>query len=158
MVVLARPRACRKPSREVILASCSCVIWTVWLYSTMSSAPTEVISLRLGFRRNFLSVLHPNLVSSPIKGILEILNLTTRCIPMDICHMNSVIILNHEFCTYRSNLVEIRIPKKFSVCSSSPIWWRTDRKFLRNPNLNEITSVGAELMVEYHQTVHMTNI
>jgi hypothetical protein len=31
-----------------------------------------------------LSVLHPNLVSSPIKGILEILNLTTRCIPMDI--------------------------------------------------------------------------
>ena len=25
-----------------------------------------------------------NLVSSPIKGILEILNLTTRCIPMDI--------------------------------------------------------------------------
>ena len=44
----------------------------------------DVISLRLGFRRNFLSVLHPNLVSSPIKGILEILNLTTRCIPMDI--------------------------------------------------------------------------
>jgi hypothetical protein len=43
-----------------------------------------IISLRLGFRRNFLSVLHPNLVSSPIKGILEILNLTTRCIPMDI--------------------------------------------------------------------------
>ena len=43
-----------------------------------------LISLRLGFRRNFLSVLHPNLVSSPIKGILEILNLTIRCIPMDI--------------------------------------------------------------------------
>ena len=43
-----------------------------------------IISLRLGFRRDFLSVLHPNLVSSPIKGILEILNLTTRCIPMDI--------------------------------------------------------------------------
>jgi hypothetical protein len=43
-----------------------------------------VISLRLGFRRNFLSVLHPNLVSSPIKGILEILNLIPRCIPMDI--------------------------------------------------------------------------
>jgi hypothetical protein len=35
-----------------------------------------IISLRLGFRRNFLSVLHPNLVSSPIKGILEIFNLT----------------------------------------------------------------------------------
>ena len=35
-----------------------------------------VISLRLGFRRNFLSVLHPNLVSNPIKGILEIFNLT----------------------------------------------------------------------------------
>ena len=35
-----------------------------------------VISLRLGFRRNFLSVLHPNLVSSPIQDILEIFNLT----------------------------------------------------------------------------------
>ena len=35
-----------------------------------------VISLRLGFRRKFLSVLHPNLVSNPIKGILEIFNLT----------------------------------------------------------------------------------
>jgi hypothetical protein len=46
--------------------------------------PAIIISLRLGFRRNFLSVLHPNLVSSPIKGILEILNLTPRCIPMDI--------------------------------------------------------------------------
>ena len=34
--------------------------------------------------KNFLSVLHPNLVSSPIKGILEILNLTPRCIPTDI--------------------------------------------------------------------------
>ena len=32
----------------------------------------QLISLRLGFRRNCLSVLHPNLVSSPIKGILEI--------------------------------------------------------------------------------------
>jgi hypothetical protein len=43
-----------------------------------------LIPLRLGFRRNFLSVLHPNFVSSPIiKGILEILNLTPRCIPMD---------------------------------------------------------------------------
>ena len=47
-------------------------------------AEWTIISLRLGFRRNFLSVLHPNLVSSPIKGILEIFNLTTRCIPMDI--------------------------------------------------------------------------
>ena len=38
------------------------------------------------------------------------------------------------FCKFpnrvKNNLVEIRIPKKFS--------WRTDRKFLRNPNLNEI--------------------
>jgi hypothetical protein len=40
----------------------------------------ELISLRLRFRRNFLSVLHLNLVSSPIKGILEIFYLTTRCI------------------------------------------------------------------------------
>ena len=56
-------------------------------YSRTSLARTRsrIISLRLGFRRNFLSVLHPNLVSSPIKGILEILNLTPpRCIPMDI--------------------------------------------------------------------------
>ena len=35
-----------------------------------------LISLRLGFRRNFCLYLHPNLVSSPIKGILEILNFT----------------------------------------------------------------------------------
>jgi hypothetical protein len=48
---------------------------------------------------------------------------------------------------FRGNLVEIKIPKKFSVCSSSWRWrtdrkflrWRTDRKFLRNLNLNEIT-------------------
>jgi hypothetical protein len=51
---------------------------------TISRAWSQLISLRLGFRRNFPSVLHPNLVSSPIKGILEILNLTTQCIPMDI--------------------------------------------------------------------------
>ena len=37
---------------------------------------TQIISLRLGFRRNFCLYLHPNLVSSPIKGILEIFNLT----------------------------------------------------------------------------------
>jgi hypothetical protein len=49
-----------------------------------TSTARGLISLRLGFRRNFLSVLHPNLVSSPIKGILKIFNLTTRCIPMDI--------------------------------------------------------------------------
>ena len=52
--------------------------------SDFFTCPIGLISLRLGFRRHFLSVLHPNLVSSPIKGILEILNLTTRCIPMDI--------------------------------------------------------------------------
>ena len=40
---------------------------------THSYYPNPNISLRLGFRRNFLSVLHPNLVSSPIEGILEIL-------------------------------------------------------------------------------------
>ena len=34
------------------------------------------------------------------------------------------------------NLVEIRIPKKFSVCIFLE---DTDRKFLRNANLNEIT-------------------
>ena len=38
--------------------------------------PKTIISLRLGFRRNVLSVLHPNLVSSPNEGILEILYLT----------------------------------------------------------------------------------
>jgi hypothetical protein len=47
-----------------------------------------LISLRLRFRRNFLSVLHLNLVSSPIKGILEILNLTPRCIPMDMLKLD----------------------------------------------------------------------
>jgi hypothetical protein len=31
-------------------------------------AVETLISLRLGFRRNFLSVLHPNLVSRPIKA------------------------------------------------------------------------------------------
>jgi hypothetical protein len=35
----------------------------------------SLISLRLGVRRNFCLYLHPNLVSSPIKGILEIQNL-----------------------------------------------------------------------------------
>jgi hypothetical protein len=44
-------------------------------------APARVI---FNPRRNVLSVRHPNLVSSLIKGILEILNLTPRCIPMDI--------------------------------------------------------------------------
>ena len=43
------------------------------------------------------------------------------------------------------NLVEIRIPKKFSVCSSS---WRTDRKFLRNPNLNEIKYIYNSVVVK----------
>ena len=46
------------------------------LLVTDKSVNRLLISLRLGFRRNFLSVLHPNLVSRPIKGILEILNLT----------------------------------------------------------------------------------
>jgi hypothetical protein len=54
------------------------------LFWMVTGLPIFLISLRLGFRRNFLSVLHPNLVSSPIKGILEILNLTPRGIPMDI--------------------------------------------------------------------------
>jgi hypothetical protein len=55
------------------------------LWFDQIGAAIHVISLRLGFRRNVLSVLH------------------------------------HRKC---------------SVCSS---WWRTNRKFLRNPNLNEIT-------------------
>ena len=41
-----------------------------------SNSTSDIISLRLGFRRNLFLYLHPNLVSSPIKGILEILNLT----------------------------------------------------------------------------------
>jgi hypothetical protein len=52
--------------------------------ATNTNCIVFVISLRLRFRRNFLSVLHPNLVSSPIKDILEIVYLTPRCIPMDI--------------------------------------------------------------------------
>ena len=59
-------------------------LYSVTDWYNINVDPTNLISLRLGFRRNFLSVLHPNLVSSSIKGILEILNLTTRCIPMDI--------------------------------------------------------------------------
>jgi hypothetical protein len=59
-------------------------ISAIFMVTSFSGGGSWIISLRLGFRRNFLSVLHPNLVSSPIKGILEILNLTTRCIPMDI--------------------------------------------------------------------------
>ena len=59
-------------------------LYSVTDWYNINVDPTNLISLRLGFQRNFLSVLHPNLVSSSIKGILEILNLTTRCIPMDI--------------------------------------------------------------------------
>jgi hypothetical protein len=131
-----------------------------------SSRVRPVISLRLGFRRDFLSVLHPNLISSPIKGILEIFNLTPRCIPMDILdvscchHLASVVVVRRKLfqksvqhvkiylpCNFEvnpithfdrlcklekknktmlmdkhnktDNLVEIRIPKKFFVCSSS---------------------------------------
>ena len=43
-----------------------------------------VISLRLGFRRGFLSVLRLSLVSGPIRGVLEVFYLTTRCVPMDV--------------------------------------------------------------------------
>ena len=61
-----------------------CSIWVCSSNVTNTTSWEKVISLRLGFRRNFLSVLHPNLVSSPIKGILEILNFTPQCIPMNI--------------------------------------------------------------------------
>ena len=44
--------------------------------------------------------------------------------------------------TGSTNLVEIRIPKKFSVFFIL-FEWRTDRKFLRNPNLNEIKVAPA---------------
>ena len=39
-----------------------------------------LISLRSGFRKKFLSVLHPNLVSSPIKGILMDILARTDCV------------------------------------------------------------------------------
>jgi hypothetical protein len=69
----------------------------------------KLISLRLGFRRNFLSVLHPNLVSSPIKGILEILNLTTRCIPCIEFPVLCVLQYYYQYCwmknTGASNIV-----------------------------------------------------
>ena len=42
----------------------------------INAVMSHEIWLRLGFRRNFCLYLHTNLVSSPIKGILEILNLT----------------------------------------------------------------------------------
>jgi hypothetical protein len=46
--------------------------------------PILVNPVEIRIPKKFLSVLHPNLVSSPIKGILEILNLIPQCIPMDI--------------------------------------------------------------------------
>jgi hypothetical protein len=74
-----------KPWKDVNLqmTEIDMILCPRWFLSA-NCVEVGLISLRLGFRRNFLSVLHPNLVSSPIKGILEILNLTTRCIPMDI--------------------------------------------------------------------------
>ena len=48
------------------------------------SSANILVSLRLGFEEIFSQFLHPNLVSRPIKGILEIKNLTPRCNPMDI--------------------------------------------------------------------------
>jgi hypothetical protein len=45
-----------------------------------------LISLRLGFRRNFCLYVHPNLVSSPIMGILEIFNLTPGSFRWIFCH------------------------------------------------------------------------
>ena len=40
--------------------------------------------------------------------------------------------------SFTANLIDTRIPKKFSVCIF--ILGDIDRKFLRNPNLNEINS------------------
>jgi hypothetical protein len=57
----------------------SCFLQYVTMYNMYEF---NLVEIRIP--KNFLSVLHPNLVSSPIKGILEILNLTTQCIPMDI--------------------------------------------------------------------------
>ena len=57
----------------------SCFLQYVTMYNMYEF---NLVEIRIP--KNFLSVLHPNLVSSPIKGILEIFNLTTRCIPMDI--------------------------------------------------------------------------
>ena len=132
----------------------------------------HVISLRLRFRRNFLSVLHLNLVSSPIKGILEILNLTTRCIPMDIlawtdCVRSSAGKISYTDIFSNSNLqkywyfltfysvypvhakvsigvhrvVKFKISRIPLIGLETRLGWRTDRKFLRNPNLNEISIV-----------------
>ena len=83
------PRTCRRVPRLIEISLFYRNIPCMWNNPPRSDicityVGSYVISLRLRFRRNFLSVLHLNLVSSPIKGILEILNLTTRCIPMDI--------------------------------------------------------------------------
>ena len=47
----------------------------------------------------------------------------------------------------RGNLVEIRIPKKCSVCVFIL------QKFLRNPNLNEITREGTRLRITFALSV-----
>ena len=56
------------------------------------------------------------------------------------------------------NLVEIRIPKKFSVCflsvCSSSSSWRTDRKFLRNPNHEEQTENFFGILISTRLSIY----
>ena len=57
----------------------SCFLQYVTMYDVYEF---NLVEMRIP--KNFLSVVHPSLVSGPVGGVLEVLNLTTRCIPMDV--------------------------------------------------------------------------
>ena len=85
------------------------------------------ISLRLGFRRNVCLYLHPTVVSSPIKGIPEILNLTSRCIPMDILAWTDCVgssvgknIINRHFPVQIYKNVDISLPFTAYIRQNNP--------------------------------------
>ena len=148
-----------------------------WPTSLRHKTATNLISLRLRFRGNCLSTLHPNLVSSPIKGILEILNLTPPVhsdgyFGMDgLCQIKTQVQVRFHkyqyFCRFElENMsiyeilpaldltqsvyakisigvhrgVKFKISRIPLIGLETRLGWRTDRKFLRSPNLNEITT------------------
>ena len=143
-----------------------------WPTSLRHKTATNLISLRLRFRGNCLSTLHPNLVSSPIKGILEILNLDilawTDCVRSRLKSQVQVRFHKYQyFCRFElENMsiyeilpaldltqsvyakisigvhrgVKFKISRIPLIGLETRLGWRTDRKFLRSPNLNEITT------------------
>jgi len=64
------------------------LVQKMYMYCQVSHS---IISLRLGFRRNFLLYLNPNFVTISVndKGNLEIKNLPPRCLPMHILATNN---------------------------------------------------------------------